>query len=185
MGTSANVTAGKPSKSGAVYRADLKDGLTIPTSTSTAMSTLTDYIDLGYISEDGVTNSNSASSNDIKAWGGDIVLNTLTDKPDTFKFTLLEALKEEVLKVVYGKDNVTKDESGEISVKANASEPEYGVYVIDMLLRDGKKKRIVIPNAKVSSIGDVTYKDDEAVNYEVTLACMPDANGNTHYEYIL
>lgn len=178
MGISSNVTAGKPNKSGAVYVGATT--ATLPTSTADA---LTGFTDLGYVSEDGITNSNSPESSSIKAWGGDTVLSTLTDKIDTFSFKLIEALKEDVLKVVYGDAQVTSADS-EIKISAGAYDSEDKAWVIDMLMRGGKAKRIVIPNGKVSAVSDITYKDDEAVGYEITITCTPDANGNTHYEYI-
>jgi hypothetical protein len=36
----------------------------------------------------------------------------------------------------------------------------------------------------VSELGDVVYKADEAVGYDVTVAANLDSSGNTHYEYI-
>ena len=53
-----------------------------------------------------------------------------------------------------------------------------------MLLNGNTAKRIVAPDAVISALADVVYKDDDAVGYGVTLTCLPDSSENTHYEYI-
>lgn len=181
MPNTANVSTGKPKVAGAVYRAPLATAL--PTDASTALAAA--YEEMGYISEDGVTNSNSPDTDKVRAWGGQVVLIVSTEKPDTFKLTFLESLNANVLQTVYGTANVTvDDQAGTIAVTANGDELDEYVYVIDIAMRGGAMKRIVIPDGALSELGDIVYKDDEAVGYEVTLDAMPDASGNNHYEYI-
>lgn len=181
MPDTAKVSTGKPKVAGAVFRAP--KGTTLPTDAATALASA--YEDMGYISEDGVTNTNSPNTEKIKAWGGQVVLIVSTEKPDTFKLTFLESLNSNVLETVYGEDNVTVNaQSGTISVLANADELDEYVYVIDVAMRGGAMKRIVIPDGALSDLGDIVYKDDSAVGYEVTLDAMPDSSGNNHYEYI-
>ena len=105
MNDANNVTAGKPKVGGAVYRAAL--GTTLPEDALSDLAAA--FKDMGYISDAGVTNSNSPSNTAIKAWGGDTVLDIQTEKPDTFKMVFIETTREEVLKAVYGDDNVTGD----------------------------------------------------------------------------
>lgn len=177
---SANVTAGKPRIGGGIYIAPA--GTTLPTDAKTALSS--DFLALGYVSEDGVVNSNSPESENIKAWGGDNVLTIMTSREDTFTFTLIEIMNINVLKLVYGDDNVSGALSTGITVTANNGELESHVIVIDTILKGGVMQRTVIPAGTVSEVGDITYKDDEAVGFETTVSCEADASGNTHYTYI-
>lgn len=179
--TVSNVTAGKPKATGAVYRAAL--GATIPTDPTTALSA--DYKCLGFCSDDGVTNSGDMESENIKAWGGQNVLTTSSSVDDKFKFKLIEALNKDVLKFIYGDSNVSGDlTSGTgIAVGVNGYSQEDNIIVIDMVMRNNAVKRIVIPSATISEVGEIAYKDNEAVGYDITLACAADSNGKTHYEY--
>src|SRR5690606_519917 len=180
MANSANVTAAKPKVGGAVYVAPV--GTALPTDAISELNYA--FRSLGYISEDGLTNENSPETEDIQAWGGDVVLNVLTSKPDTFSFKLIEGLKVDVIKFIYGEENVTGDLDTGITVKANSKEPEERSLVIDMILKGGVLKRIVIPTGKISEIGEIVYSDSESVGYEVTVSAFPDEEENTHYEYI-
>ena len=62
-GTATNVSVGKPGASGAIYRAPL--GSTAPTDAETALDAA--FVMLGYVSEDGLTNTNSPESDTIKS----------------------------------------------------------------------------------------------------------------------
>jgi len=174
-----NVTTGKPKVAGAVYRAP--KGTPLPTSATDTLNGA--FVDQGYISEDGVTNTNSPTTETIKEWGGQSVLVVTTEKPDTFKLKFLESLNYNVLEAVYGASNVTLSGST-ISVKANADALEENSYVIDMVMTGGALRRIVIPCASLSALGDIVYTANDAVGYEVTLEALPDSSGNSHYEYV-
>lgn len=174
------VTAAKPRTAGVIYRAPL--ATTLPTDASTALAAT--YKSLGHLSEDGFTNNNTATSEDIREMGGQVVLTVQTEKNDTFAFTLIDALESEVLKAVYGSDNVDGTLADGLTVTANAAEPEEAVWVLETIMRGGVLQRIVIPDGKVSEIGEIAYRRNEAVGYNLTITALPDSSGNTHYTYI-
>ena len=174
-----NVAVGKPKVGGAIYRAPV--GTTLPTSVDGALDEA--FEGLGYCADDGLTNTNSPESDSVTAWGGDTVYTMQTSKEDTFGFKLIEVLNINVLKVVYGDNNVSGSLADGITVKANTDAMEESSWVIDIIM-NGALKRVVIPQAKITEIGDITYKDDEVAGYELKLTATPDASGQTHYEYI-
>lgn len=176
-----NVTVGKPKVGGAIFRAPV--GTALPTDAKTALDAA--FKEMGYLSEDGLTNSNSPDTDTAKAWGGDVVLNIQNSREDTFKGTFIEALNLEVLKMIYGENNVTGDLAKGITISASADEAESYSYVFDMILKGDVMKRIVIPSAKVTEVGDITYSDGDAIGYETTLSAAPDSNSKTHYEYMV
>lgn len=176
-----NVTYAKPKLIGAVSVAPV--GTALPTDAKAELDPA--FKDLGYISEDGFTNENSPESEEIKAWGGDTVLVVQSSKTDKFTYTLIEALNVEVLKQVYGTDNVKGTLDTGITIAANATPLTEQSVVIDMVLVNGVLKRIVIPKGSVIEVGETTYVDGEPIGYETTLQALPDSKGNTHYEYIV
>ena len=175
-----NVSVGKPKPGGSAFIAAA--GTTPPVNAVSELSE--DFKGLGYISDDGVKNNGERSVNKIKAWGGDVVASVQTEKTDTFTVTFIESLNDNVMKMVYGKDNVSGSLAEGMTVLANSSELDEWVMVIDMVLAGGTVvKRLVIPKAKVDSVSEITYEDENVIGYKCKITALPDASGNTHYEY--
>lgn len=181
MNQATNVSVGKPRTGGSAHRAPL--GTSLPTDARTELDVA--FEGLGYLSEDGLVNSNSPESDSIKAWGGDSVYTYQKSRPDKFTFTLIEALNSSVLKAAYGDAQVSGDIDTGLTVTASGAQQEESSWVFEMLLRGGVLKRVVLPCAAVAELGEITYKDDTAIGYKLTLSATPDAKGNTHYEYIV
>lgn len=174
-----NVTTGKPNIAGAVYVAPMT--ATLPTDATTALAS--DFVCLGYVSEDGLENNNEMDVSPIKAWGGIIVYRSLNELDDNFALTLIESENVDVLKSVYGDSNVT-EQGGAITVDVKADDPQEKIWVFELALRGGKVKRIVVPDGAVTSRETITYNDTDAVGYGITVSAYPDENGSTHKEYI-
>lgn len=174
------VTAGKPKIGGAVFRAP--EGTALPTSATAEIGK--DFVNLGTISEDGVTNDGTRETDEIKEWGGSVVLEPQTSKVDKFKMKFMDHKDVNVLKTIYGDSNVSGDLESGITVKVNSEELERYAWIIDMVLSGGDLKRVCIPSGKVTEIGEIVYKGTEAVLFDSTISCKPDDDGQTHYEYI-
>lgn len=182
MSSIANVTAAAPKAGGALYRAPA--GTALPTDATTALPNT--FKCLGYITEDGMKNNMSKTVNEEKAWGGDTVNILETGYSDTFGTKLMEVLDVEVLKTVFGDDNVTGTLTGTggIHVKANAKEKEDAVYVADMILRGGVLKRIVIGVGRITSVAEIVYSSTASTGYDITITAQADDTGDSHHEYI-
>lgn len=178
--TATNVTTGKPNISGAVYVAP--SGTTVPTDATTPLDEA--FVCLGYVSEDGLSNNNEMDVSAIKAWGGMIVLRSLNELNDEFSLSLIESENVDVLKTVYGSNNVTVDGSGNIAVHVVAEDPEEKVWAFELALRGNRAKRIVVPSGAITTRDEIVYNDSDAVAYGITISAYPDASNQTHHEYL-
>lgn len=179
-GTAANVTTGKHRVDGGIFVAPAATAL--PTDASTALAAAFKLV--GFISEDGISKTESKTVNEIKEWNGAVVDTTVTDFKVEWKIKFIEALNVEVLKMVYGSDNVTEVTSGnhKITVNVNGSDPDECVVAINLAVKGGKQ-RIVIPRGKIKEIGQVVYNAKDPVAYDATLTALADDSGNCEYEY--
>lgn len=174
-----NVTGSKPKIAGCIYTAPI--GTELPTDATTALAEA--YKSLGYVSEDGITESESKDTENVIAFGGDVVLITEGEHSYTVQFALMEYLNIEVQKVRHGNGNVTGTLETGLTIKGNASSTEDRVYVIDLLLNNAIE-RLVIPCGKVTETGDKTRNNSDAITTDITITGLPDDSGNKYYDYI-
>ena len=174
-----NVTGSKPKRAECIYTAPI--GTELPTDTTTPLAEA--YKSLGYVSEDGITESESKDTENVIAFGGDVVLITEGEHSYTVQFALMEYLNIDVQKVRHGDSNVTGTLEAGLTIKGNANSTEDRVYVIDLLLNNAIE-RLVIPCGKVTETGDKTRNNSDAITTDITITGLPDENGNKYYDYI-
>lgn len=133
---------------------------------TSAVSTLpATWVDLGYFSEDGVTESTSQSSDKIKAWQrAATVRTTITEGESTYKGQLIET-KKDTIELAFG---TTVDSVTGSYVKSPTKDRPRKSFVLDVI--DGAViSRTYIPDGQVTEIGDVVYRNGEPIGYEVTI----------------
>lgn len=157
---------------GAVSVAPL--GTTAPTGTASAIAS---HVDLGYIGEDGVTETQPGAGDPttIRAWQNNAavrVIRTPTEDLPTWSFVLLET-KLEVIELYYKTEVTQTATEGSYAIDTDATDPGHD-FVIDVV--DGDQlERVHIPRGFVSEVGDKVYANSEPIGYEVTIEGERDA----------
>lgn len=148
---------------------EISVGATSAAAPTAVSSALTGFTGLGYVSEDGVTESRDRSTNDIKAWqNADTVRTVVTEANLSYTFRLIET-NAATLELFYG----SAAAGGDLTVIPSTTGGRKS-FVIDVV--DGAELlRIYIPQGEVSEVGDVVYASGEAIGYEVTIRAYPDS----------
>jgi len=139
-----------------------------PTNATAAMGT--GWTPLGYISDDGVEEAYDDTTQDIRAWqAGTLVRRLITESSVTLHFTSIETNKT-VLGLFYKSGDPS---GGKLDVKVG--QVDHRKFCLDVL--DGTDViRAYISDGEVTDRGNVIYKGDQPVGYEVTVTAYPDAS---------
>lgn len=152
---------------GAVYA-----GPTSATAPTTAVSVIpATYNDLGYLNEDGVTETYDEDVQDIQAWqGGAIVRTLISSSKASLSFTMIES-KASTLEL-YHKGSTMEAISGGYKIDVKLPNALRKKFILDVL--DGSTHlRIYVPDGEVNERGEITYINDETIAYNVTITCYP------------
>jgi len=159
--------------SGAVYVAPT--GSTAPNDSGTALDAA--FIDLGYVSADGIAENIDRTTNQIRAWqNGSLVREVTSEGTYTIELTFIET-SEAVLELYYG-STIT---SGVLNGDPTATGGRQS-FVIDVI--DGPIiERIYIPAGEITAVGTRTLASGEAVGYQVTVTAYADAGATTFKKF--
>lgn len=141
--------------------------------TGTGGST-TGYGDLGFVSDDGVTEARNRSTDTLKAWQNAASVRTVTtDATLTYHFILIET-KRETVELYYGTDVTESATDGSLTIVPAASGGRKR-FIIDVI--DGDEViRTYVPAGEVTEVGDKKYASGEAIGYEITITAYPDSS---------
>lgn len=174
----ANVSAGKGVKGGYIFSAPV--GTDLPTDIETERDPA--FKCLGFISEDGYVESVSEDSEDIGDMNGDLMDSSNSNRVESAQVTFAE-IKAETLKRQYGDGNVI-DADGIITVKHNSDSHPIFAYILELVLKNGRRWRKVVPQGQSSELDDLTIASTELCQRAITIKYLTDENGNTCYDYI-
>lgn len=175
--TTANITSTNPADGGELFRAVL--GSTLPTDAAGDLDAA--FKGLGYTGEDGFVVTQNRSTEDKRAYGGDVVYSLQTEYGVSVQVTVYESHNAEVLKAVFGDDNVTVD-GANTTVLYNKKRLPRSVWVTDHITDQGLLRQ-VMPVGQVTEVGDITLVHTDILMYQLTITAYPDENGNYMYEY--
>lgn len=171
-----NVSAGKGVVGGYIYAAPY--GTTLPTDYSTALDDA--FVNLGYVTDEGATFATEADTNTFKDLNGDDIATSSGGRTRTLAVQFAE-VKGETLKEVFGQDSVVVGTSGDIAITHTNADMPHRTVVLELLLRDGRKWRRVLPDAQITEWEDLTILYSDLVTFGVTFTL----NGaNPLYDYI-
>lgn len=161
-------------------------GSTLPTTVAASIDAA--IKPLGYVSEDGLESQGERSVEKIKDWNADIIAQLQTEHSVRFGLTLYAVWDSDVCKEVFGTDNITvtpaTPSSGRlITVRETGSTLPNRVWIFDMKNGD-KKLRIVLPNAKISEVGENKFAAGELAGFKITVEAFKDDAGVKAYRYL-
>lgn len=159
-----NVSAGKGVVGGYLFSAPL--GSTLPVDYATALDSA--FVNLGYVTDDGATFSTDADSNTFKDLNGSDIATSNGGRTRTLNVQLAE-VKEDALKEVFGQNAVAVDaSSGAITITHDNNDMPHRAVVLDLVLRNGRRWRRVLPDAQVTEWGDLTILYSDLVTFDIT-----------------
>jgi len=133
------------------------------------------FVGLGYVSEDGVTESYDDTVEDIVAWqNATVVRSNTTQSTATLSMTLIET-KGAVLELYHKGSSVEAVGAGQWRLDVKAPQPDERAFVLDVI-EGAKHVRIWVPRGEVRERGQIVYANGGPIGYEVTIVCYPDEN---------
>lgn len=177
-----NITVGAPTEGGCVWTS-FADAPTFPSDATTAMKTLTDFVSLGEVSENGYTESESLSTTNHKGWHNKTMLTSIDEDTKTVKIEFLEVARVAVAKLRYGVNNVEVNEDGSIkAVTPGTYDGKARPLIIDELMSDGRLRRTIIRKAVISSFDDIAHQNGSLLTYGMELTVNEPDDGSKAIE---
>lgn len=178
--TDLNAELVRISITGALWKAPI--GTTLPVDSDPFAALDAAFTNLGYISDDGVTENLDDSVDDVVAWqSATTVRSSTTESTLSLELMLIET-KGTVLEAFYRGSTITNVAANvwKMPVKPIVADPS--IWILDVL--DGTRyERSIVGNGEIVERGEVQNMNGGAKGYPVTIRAYPDANGDLMVKY--
>ena len=141
------------------------------------------FDNMGFISSDGIEESVESDTDEITDINGDVVYVTKSSETETLVLTLISVTKAS-LSEWHGHSAVDDTSNDYLKVSHTPTDHDRRLYVFELLLKDGRKWRKIVPNGQVTEVGSIVHASGEVAGREITITCYPDENGVRVYDYI-
>jgi hypothetical protein len=142
----------------------------------------TPFVNLGYISDDGITESQSEDRQEFTPWQSASPIRTeVTKGVTTFHATLWESNWDTIslyYRVGLADATVgTGPDAGVVTIDQKGKpKQDLRVFAVDVV--DGVyARRMLVPMGEVTERGDIVYKSDTLIGYEVTITAYEGPDG--------
>lgn len=176
---STNVSLSKFKVGGYAYAAPL--GTALPTDSESALDPAFQLI--GYLSEDGITNTTDTNTTEVKDANGTTVMKVISSYAESYKFMLIEFLRKAAAQLRYG-DNAVTGADKKMTIKHQIPDDKPVSLVFEIVATGNVKDRIVIGSATRSEFGDRQMHSSDVLGYDMTVAANDMGDGVTSIEYI-
>lgn len=174
----ANVSVGKGVAGGYFFTAPT--GTALPADYTAAKNAA--FVNCGFLSDEGIVTTTNAENNDFRDLNGDDVLTATAAKTRNIQVQFIEQ-NAQALKEVYGQDNVT-EANNLITVEHTNDDMPHRSIIMELVLRDGRKWRRVIPDAQVVDWDDFTVVSSELIRNSVTYKVNKGSDGKYIHDYM-
>lgn len=165
------VRLGAPKVGGYAFSAPI--GSTRPTTADAALDAA--YIDLGYVSEDGIEIATENGVTKIKDWNLDTIAAIQESNECTITLTLMQKSVAST-KEVFGEGNVVATGDTITAVHYTGEILPHKQYAFPM--KDGKGPQILdIGDGQITGLDGLSFKKNEVVRFPVTIECFKDKDG--------
>lgn len=168
-----NATNGAPVEGGCCYTSFAANP-TLPTNATAAMSTLTDFVSLGELSDQGYTESKEIETSEFEGWHGITILSVVNKEKNKYKAEFTEVERAAVLQLRYGPENVTVDQTtGKVTHVEGKPTGDITVpLVFDELYASGRLCRTVVPKAHITGVDDTPHQRGSLMVYGIEFTAL-------------